>query len=133
MSPATDQERVNLQSTLAILQRRLALLEEQAARLGYRTDPATNMEIADLRGKVAEIEELLKPPKALSPEIWQTMGPDDRMLYITNLVLTLNADFESFYRRIMRRVWWAAALTIGAVLLIDGAAIAAIYWIIVLH
>lgn len=95
--PATDQERTDLQKQLALHKRRLALLETQAAGLGWRADPAVSMEIVDLRAKIAEITEILKPPKQLSEETWAHMSHDDQMRYATTLILQLNADFESYY------------------------------------
>lgn len=130
MSPATDQQRVSLQATLAVHKRRLALLEQQAAGLGWRVDPATSMEIVDLRAKVAEMEVVLAPPKQLSKEIWHGMSADERMDYMTTLILQLNADFESFYVRVKRYGWRLAGGVIGAVLVLDAATVAAVYWIV---
>jgi hypothetical protein len=130
MSPATDQVRSSLRIEREIHQRRLALLEQTAARLGYRTDPATNMEIVDLRTKIVEIDEVLRPPKALSKEIWETMSPDERMEYMTTLILQLNADFESFYLRVRRFGFRLAGAVLGVALLLDLATVAAVYWIV---
>lgn len=102
--PATDQERASLRTQLSIHRRRLALLEQQAAALGWRVDPSVNMEIVDLRAKIGEIEEVLKPPKQLSKDVWGAMSADDRIEYCTTLVLQLNADFESYYVKTRRLV-----------------------------
>lgn len=117
---ATDQERSSLRAQIALWRRRLALLEQQAAALGWRVDPAINMEITDLRFKIAEAEETLKPPKQLSKETWGSMSPDERIEYCTTLVLQLNADFEAYYlktRHLIRvGIVWLIAIEVVSVL-----------------
>lgn len=126
--PATDRERSNLRERRATHQLRLNALEQQAAIFGFHVEPAVNMEIIDLRGKIAEIDAILTPPKQLSEDTWRSMSPDDRMEYVTQLVLQLNADFESFYLRTRRMVIHCSIVVVACSLVLNALTVATVWW-----
>lgn len=110
-------DRAGLRNLLHATTRRLQELEQKAAFYGASSDPALTMEIADLRLKVAEIEEKLRPPGQIPTDVWESMTPDDQRRYLIALVMGLQADFSECRAKLNMDVrLWIVALVATVVM-----------------
>lgn len=113
-------DRAGLQNLLRTTERRLQELEQKAAFYGASGDPAITMEIADLRLKVADLEEKLRPPGQIPTDVWESMTPDDQRRYQIALVMALQADFKECRFKLNRdtKFWIGAVIALELVNLV---------------